>query len=663
VNTAGLAVGAYNGTITVNAPGAANSPQTVSVSLNVLSISDGGILTVAVLVNGSNSQGYNTNPNSPGEFQRYPERYLEHLQVPYEIINVASTSPPSNLNQRHLIIAGHKGVSLSAAWRSAVVGAVNSGSGFINLDWDPQIGAQSHIQSIFGATGSSVGSVATSIVVSQSVISGGSAPHYIAGLQRRFLDTPAGNIVYDFHDDDNGVLQSVRSTILNGASGTVIARAGSDPLILATSFGSGRAVHFGTLEYLKADRFGFLQGVDDLFWRSLVWAAKKPFVLRGYPRLWSLQMDDTHPGWAIRVRDLYNESFTGGTSADGTGGPWKVTGYVYELPSLPPGSADRASAIADINAERLDVVPHNFNGGASCGDIYWNSFIGPFTDSEWLSNVNSILAWKQGNGGADVIPTFSRSVIPHCWDLGNNTGHDLWHTLGFRYVTTIQKPGYQVTFNDPVDINDGQERPNARPFWRYEKPPKLTRNEDQPLFFADDYIVGSRAGFQAQTMFLFATQFHEPGEFRPDVVWPSSDWPWTVAQSVNQFKRDTWRFWSSLAPMQIFTHDASNYQLASVNERRSVIQQVSSWLNSEKAVHVFMEQMGDYIYARNKSLLNQALFSEGDVTLTLSGNSANANGQLVGTEVLLFLGDDEGTPREVPGFLGGTSVTLPIFDP
>jgi hypothetical protein len=76
-----------------------------------------------------------------------------------------------------------------------------------------------------------------------------------------------------------------------------------------------------------------------------------------------------------------------------------------------------------------------------------------------------------------------------------------------------------------------------------------------------------------------------------------------------------------------------------------------------------MEQMGDYIYARNKSLLNQALFSGGDVTLTLSGNSANANGELVGTEVLLFLGDDEGTPREVPGFLGGTSVTLPVFEP
>ncbi|MGH7391481.1 MAG: BACON domain-containing protein [Candidatus Rokuibacteriota bacterium] len=662
VTTAGLTPGTYNGAITVSAPGVANAPQVVPVTLTVFSLEDSGILTAAVLVNGGNVQGYNPDPAAPGEFQRYPERYLEHLQFPYEIIDVATTSPPADLSQRHLIIAGHLGLSLSSAWRDAIVAAVNGGSGFVNLDSSAQIGSQSHIQAIFGATGSTVGDPALAVVVPANVISGGSSPHYIAALQRRFLDTPAGDLVYTFHPDQNFDTQPVFSTVLVGASGTVIARADTDTLILAKTFGSGRAVHFGTAEYLKADRFGFLQGVDDLFWRSLVWAARKPFAVRGYPRFWSVQMDDTELEWATRVRDLYNPTFTGNVAPDNTGGPWKVTGYVYTSPSLPSGSAARASAIADINAGRLQVVPHAFNHVAD-GDIYWNLSVGELTDQQWLENLATIETWRQGSGGTDTIPQFSRALVPHFWNLSDNTGFDLWNTLGFRYVTSIQKSGFQIRVTDDVNIHNGQERPSARPFWIYEKPPKWTRDENEPLFFADDYPVGSRAGLPTTMLFLFTTQVHGQGDPRPDLTWPTNTIPWTVNDSVDQFQRHTWRFWSSLAPMQIFTHDTSNYALSSVADRRTVISQVSSWLNANKVRHVFMEEMGDYVRARNKSTLVNALFSAGDITIDFIGDAATADGTPVATELLLFLGDDEGTPRTVPGFLGGATVTLPLVGP
>src|SRR6266567_7369639 len=70
-------------------------------------------LTMDVLVNSSNTTGYNTSPSSPGEYQRYPERYLEHLQIPYRVIDVSSTQPPSNLGAVQLIIAGHRGLNLN----------------------------------------------------------------------------------------------------------------------------------------------------------------------------------------------------------------------------------------------------------------------------------------------------------------------------------------------------------------------------------------------------------------------------------------------------------------------------------------------------------------------------------------------------------------------
>jgi hypothetical protein len=400
-------------------------------------------------------------------------------------------------------------------------------------------------------------------------------------------------------------------------------------------------------------------GLDDLFWRSLVWAARKPFIVRGYPKLWAVQMDDTQPDWGFRVRDLYDPAFTGAVNPDGTGGPWKVTGYVY-TENLPPGSGERTSVAADIGAGRLKVTPHSFFG-AAFGDIYWNADNGALTDAQWQSNVADTLSWAQGLGGSDTL-SMSRSLVPHYWDLSNNTGWDLWNRLGFRYLTSDQKPGFQRL----TDYN-GQERFNARPFWVYEKPPKQSPDEDYPFFFADDITIGSRAGLPAQTMFLFATQVQGIGAPRPDVTWPNDTnpfgAPWSVQQSVNQFQLYTWRLWSSQVPVQIFTHDSINYELSTASNRQTVIRNVSTWLNGEGVRHRFMDNFGDYVYARTKSRLTRSELSGGNITHVFTGNSATADGTLIETELRLYLSDDEGTAVTIPGFIGGRLITLPVGGP
>src|SRR6267378_7630748 len=181
------------------------------------------VLTTLVLVNTQNTAGYNPNPLAPGGFQRFTERYLEHLQIPYEVVDVFTQAPPANLSRRQLIVAGHRGLSPSPAWQSALSSAVAGGVGFVNLDSDATVGQQSHIQSIFGASGSSVGTAGTAIRVPMAVVPGGSAAHFIAALQRRFRNDPPGDIVYAFHADAGGSVQPVRSTVLTGAGGTVIA--------------------------------------------------------------------------------------------------------------------------------------------------------------------------------------------------------------------------------------------------------------------------------------------------------------------------------------------------------------------------------------------------------------------------------------------------------
>ena len=614
-------------------------------------------LTAAVLVNAQNATGYNPSPTNPGEFQRFAERYLTHLQVPYELFDVASAAPPVDISSRQLIIAGHSRLLLPISWRNAIANAVNAGTGFVNLDSDTAIGNESHISTIFGATGSAAGTPASQISVPSAVAPNGATPHYIAALQKKF-DDPSGNLVYPFHADAGGIVRTAVSTVLTNATGTVIAHLGNDPLILAKTHGSGRAVHFGTLDYLRADRFGFLMGVDDLFWRSLVWAARKPFVVRGYPRLWSVQMDDQRPGWGSRVRDMYDPTLTGQVSTDGTGGQWKVTGYVF-TDNLAPGSTDRTTVIADINTGKLEISPHSFSDVA-LGNMYWNPSTGQLTDPQWMTNMNAIDAWKQGNGGADTIPSLSRSLVAHFWDLSNNTGYDLWNRYGFRYVTSIQKPGFLATGQ-----HNGAERLPVRPFWIYETPPKTTisqsfATENFPLFFADDYMVGSRSGLPAQQFFLFATQYLDFSKYsRVDFSWPNASGtpvP-TVASSVAQLQQYTWRHWSGLGPLQLFTHDAINYENSSAPDRQAVIALSSAWLNTNGVRHMFMDDLGDYIYARSKSTLTQAAFNGTQITYTFTGSTLTADGSPVSTELLVFQGDKEGSSQRISGFNNGLQVT------
>jgi len=613
------------------------------------------ILTVAVLINSLNKAGYNTATNKPGEFQRYPERYLEHLQIPYEIIDVSIQSP-LDLSNRQLIIVGHKGVNLPIDWQNNIINAVKNGTGLVNLDWATDIGKAHYIQEIFGATGSHAGVPGTSIIVPKEVAPGGINAHYITALQMKFLGDPAGDFVYKFHPNQNGVIKPVSCTVLENAKGTVIAKIGSAPLILATSYGKGRAVHFGTMEYLKADRFGFLQGIDDLFWRSLVWAARKPFIVRGYPHLWAVQMDDTLPGWGYRIKDCFDTNLTGKVASDGTGGPWKVTGYVF-TENLPPGSPERASVISDIRKGYLKVSPHAFFG--SCGDLYWGKVrFHQLSDEQWLENIGRLEKWIEGKGKDDKIK-ISRSLVPHFWNLSDNLGYDLWYKFGFRYITEIKKPGFP--FIKPVRT-DGAERLHMRPFWLYELPPKTHPDENHPFFFADDYVINSRKGLPPITFFCFATQVINLNRYPGwHAFWPNPSFP--VDFCVDQFKYYTWRLWSSLAPVQIYTHDNNDYVLSTPRERGELIKRVSLWLNARRVKHVFMDELGDYIYARTKSILKKAELDGNKIKCIFIGNAATADGKLIETELLVFMGDDEGVSVKIPGFINGAKITFSLPRP
>ena len=116
-----------------------------------------------------------------------------------------------------------------------------------------------------------------------------------------------------------------------------------------------------------------------------------------------------------------------------------------------------------------------------------------------------------------------------------------------------------------------------------------------------------------------------------------------------------------MAPVQIYTHDYYNYEEASALERQTVIRDVSSWLEVNDVRHIFMENLGDYIYARTKSVLTDATLSGNDVTFTFTGNSSTIDSEPIDTQALVFYDEmSEGSSVTIPGFIGGATITMTL---
>ena len=59
-----------------------------------------------------------------------------------------------------------------------------------------------------------------------------------------------------------------------------------------TTDGSGRAVQWGSYDWMSHSVLGPVHGLDDVMWRSLVWAAHKPFVMQALPPIVTMRVDD-----------------------------------------------------------------------------------------------------------------------------------------------------------------------------------------------------------------------------------------------------------------------------------------------------------------------------------------------------------------------------------
>ncbi len=239
------------------------------------------------------------------EYLQLPEAVfaaLEHFGIPYYLWDIGSqdiTALDLSSVAALVVAQEHLGPALSSTAVAHILSGVErDGTGLVILDgdlagYDPLL---RHAVGLRGAgrSGQIPTSDADGIVITRS-------DHFItstqeAGVVHR-LRTPAPLTLARAEEPDLEVL----AISLTEA-----------PALVARRMGAGRVVQWlvspkiWTRSYL-----GHAHGLDDLFWKSIVWVARKPFAMLRMPPFVRLRIDDCHGLWRsaadLAFVDVLNE--------------------------------------------------------------------------------------------------------------------------------------------------------------------------------------------------------------------------------------------------------------------------------------------------------------------------------------------------------------------
>jgi len=267
---------------------------------------------------------------------------LGHMGIPYETWDVGVRPLPEQVvNEHALILLAQEGLgaSLNTQSAQAILAGLKNGVGLFSLD--PWIMSYpKDFSRMLQLAGGSKQAIKEARFRTNR--------HYISALR----------------DENEKVLfrKPVPAVPLIGR-GAVLLADDDAPFMRAGNLGAGRFVWFGIspkvwfYEYL-----GHGWGLDDMFWRSIAWAAKKPFVMKAMPPYVTMRFDD----------------------CAGLGGLWWIIGYANSLNRPHPKPLARI-----INLEpagRASALNH-FNYVKVLNDFGWKPeislFVEQVSDDDW----------------------------------------------------------------------------------------------------------------------------------------------------------------------------------------------------------------------------------------------------------------------------------------
>lgn len=514
--------------------------------------------------------------------------YLDHFGVFYQLIDLAKNQIPAGLETCPLIILAHPDLTLKSQEIAHLREAVINGAGLVSFD-------PAFTHSLLSTTLSK----APPIVTDQLTIT--DAGHFITRNHTGGQSYPLKNPI---------VLPSVPGHPLIGDQ--------KQALLTVFEIDHGRVVTWSNIDWMNAEVLGPLSGLDDLVWRGLVWAARKPFCLRALPPMVTMRVDDVAGrGDLWEQSPLYwvDDSIRAGFK------PWLGL-FIY---NLTPTAVNQLNEL--LHTHNVTAFPHAFGrpnrneGRTDNRPFYYyenalpyrsdtyDEFIyfdhqhgAPWSDHEALRGMNAVDEWYASQPGLSR----SKVALAHWYEMGANTMALLSDRWNIDLIGKIMDadlplapgtpwlqagPFRQVSIGDAFPFNPGS-------------------TGSRPVYYAGFVEMAGRRFFNSIT------------EIRDDAGYewsPDND----VTASINRASRQLRRAFDSMALASLFTHETDYIYKISPQNWSAIMSGINRGIAHYNALQVTLDDGMRCLRATRTSQLQSIWFDPQSNLLTahLTGHS------------------------------------------
>ncbi|MBQ3055383.1 MAG: hypothetical protein IJC88_04690 [Oscillospiraceae bacterium] len=494
-----------------------------------------------------------TDPKSPSyaQYTTFLRPYLDWFGFPYDERPITS----SGSMDYALILLAHPDMTATAPALRAVRMAYDNGTGLAVFD--------------------SALALALGVATPKTAVAEGGhiliSPHEISSLH------PSG---------DSIALFAAHTYSISASVGDTVASLGTTPLLEA----GNRIVLWHDMGWMNPSVCGPLMGLDDLLWKSLVFAARKPIVMQGLPPFVGMRVDDVWGAW----REFDEENPLSWVDIANSYGliPWLgvFQNNVNE--------ATLKQLQKHAKAGTATMFPHAFAGCEWVPSdlpehfIWFDHFAGkPYDDATIKENAIRAKSWFSENG----LP-ISKLALAHYYETGKNALPYLVE-MGCEFIGVHMTPSTPYRNEDPQWVKCGPYRTVL----------DGPHNGKHPVFYADYLPDDPR-------LFNCVTEIRDVCGYE----WsPTSNVEKTVRDGIRQITRAL----QSLVPAVFFTHESAWIQRMSPNTVKASFDGVFSAIEGYEPIPASMDEICGYVRAKVGIKLLSAESDGTSVKLSVSGKN------------------------------------------
>ena len=519
--------------------------------------------------------------NSDSPFARqgneYVLPYLEHFGVPFTLADVSKQNVDFSLGQYAIVVISHPQITPKGRdIENVLLDAVRSGCGLVSFD--PNLPKLSPTLDANSANVTTLEFSAT--------------PHFITarhnpGEKRKLF----------------GPMTLPR---FSAGDGKVLVSADGCPLLITSQAGKGRIVQWTSQDWMHTSVLGPLAGLDDCLWRSMVWAARKPYAMRGLPPLVTMRVDDVagrgglwnqSPFYWVKTCGKYNFK------------PWLGL-FIYNLTSeaieelrgyIRDGQATASPHALGRPPREKENQDFYYNPKAIPLRAYtYDEFIyfdhqhkRPWSDEEAQRGLKAVDDWY-----AETNLPMSKYFVPHYSEVGRNIipyVADKWH---MEFAMFYMQPG--------LPYGDSSPWTKCGPFRLYEKPGTCTNRENmrgnRPVYYADS------ADVDGHKLFNCFTEIRDNAGYE----WaPDNDVNATIGRGVRQLRRAL----DSMALAVLFTHETDYIFKIKPENWEKEIKAIAEGIADYNPVFSTTDNAMKIVRAHRTSRLNSCAFNPSSETV------------------------------------------------